>query len=64
MTINPATGWDSYFEWNDGIGFIDAIESDREACVNIEETYKTHELCVAIDRSMESGEKVTLPLEP
>jgi len=28
----------------------------------MEEMYRTHELCVAIDRSMESGEKVNLPL--
>lgn len=42
--------------------FIEAVETDRQTRNNIEEMYRSHELCVAIDRSMESGEKVKLPL--
>ena len=42
--------------------FIEAVDTDRRTRNNIEEMYLSHELCVAIDRSMESGEKVTLPL--
>jgi predicted dehydrogenase len=42
--------------------FIDAVDTDRRSRNNIEEMLRTHELCVAIDRSMESGEKVRLPL--
>jgi predicted dehydrogenase len=42
--------------------FIEALDTDRQTRNNIEEMYRSHELCVAIDRSMESGEKVTLPL--
>jgi len=44
--------------------FIECIEKDSDTVVNIEETFKTHELCMAIDRSMETNEKVTLPLPP
>jgi predicted dehydrogenase len=42
--------------------FIAAVDTNRQSRNNIEEMYKSHELCVAIDRSMESGEKVKLPL--
>ena len=42
--------------------FIGAVNTDRQTRNNIEEMCRSHELCVAIDRSMESGEKVTLPL--
>jgi len=62
-TIMPDSGAVSHHPFQQLVDdFIEAIESDRDSCVNIEETYKTHELCVAIDRSMESGEKLTLPL--
>ena len=64
-TIMPDSGAVSHHPFQELVDdFIHAIENDGESCLNIEETYKTHELCVAIDRSMESGEKVTLPLEP
>jgi predicted dehydrogenase len=39
-----------------------AIVEDREAGVGIEEAYKSHELCLAIDRSIETGQPVRLPL--
>ena len=42
--------------------FIDAVDSDRQTRNNIEEMVRTHELCLAIDRSMDSGERVKLPL--
>ena len=42
--------------------FIEAVDTDRQTRNNIEEMYRTHELCLAIDRSMESGERVKLPL--
>ncbi len=62
-TIMPDSGAVSHHPFQQLVDdFIEAIEHDGESCLNIEETYKTHELCVAIDRSMESGEKVTLPL--
>jgi predicted dehydrogenase len=42
--------------------FVEAVDAGRESRNNIEEMVRTHELCVAIDRSMESGKKIKLPL--
>ena len=39
-----------------------AIVEDKEAGANIHEAYKSHELCLAIDRSIETGQPVKLPL--
>ena len=39
-----------------------AIVEDREAMANIDEAYKSHELCLAIDRSIATGRAVKLPL--
>lgn len=44
--------------------FLKAIEDDKYKNIgNIDETFKTHELCYAIERSMETGAIVKLPLE-
>jgi predicted dehydrogenase len=40
----------------------DALVNGTEATANIHESYKSHEICMAIDRSIETGEKVKLPL--
>ena len=40
----------------------DALVNDREARANIHEAYVSHEICLAIDRSIEMGQTVTLPL--
>ncbi len=42
--------------------FIDALKNNKEATANIYEAYKSHEICLAIDKSMESGKPVKLPL--
>ena len=43
---------------------VDCILQDRESHVNIADAYKTHEVCIAIDRSIaRGGEPVKLPLE-
>ena len=42
--------------------FADALVNDRAPLLNIDESYKAHELCLAIDKSIETGEKVKLPL--
>ncbi len=42
----------------------DALVNDKEATANIHEAYKSHEICLAIDRSIETGQKVKLPLAP
>jgi len=41
----------------------DALINDKEACANIHEAYASHEICLAIDRSLETGQAVKLPLE-
>jgi len=44
--------------------FVDCIRQDRESHCNIADAYRTHELCLAIDRSIaEGGRLVKLPLE-
>lgn len=43
--------------------FIECIREDRQPHCCIEDAYRTHELCMAIDRSIESGKPVALPLE-
>ncbi len=47
-------------------GMIDdlaaALLEEREAAANIHEAYKSHEICLAIDRSIETGQAVGLPL--
>jgi len=39
-----------------------ALVEDREAAAGIQEAYKSHELCLAIDRSIATGRPVQLPL--
>jgi hypothetical protein len=39
-----------------------ALQDDKEATANIHEAYRSHEICLAIDRSIETGEVVKLPL--
>ncbi len=41
----------------------DCILNDRESHCNVADAYRTHEACLAIDRSIQSGKPVTLPLE-
>ena len=42
----------------------EALVNNKEATANIHEAYKSHEICLAIDRSIETGQKVKLPLAP
>ena len=43
---------------------VDCIREDRQSHVNIADAYKTHEVCLAIDRSIaQGGQSVRLPLE-
>jgi predicted dehydrogenase len=42
--------------------FIEAVDTGGQSRNNVEEMVRTHELCVAIDRSMESGKTIKLPL--
>jgi predicted dehydrogenase len=44
--------------------FVECIRGGRESHCNVADGYRTHELCLAIDRSIEQGGRpVTLPLE-
>ncbi len=43
---------------------VDCILEDRESHVNVADAYKTHEVCIAIDRSIaQGGQPVKLPLD-
>jgi predicted dehydrogenase len=42
--------------------FVDCIRHDRQPHCNIADGYRSHELCMAIDRSLEEGGPVKLPL--
>ena len=62
-TIMPDSGAVSHHAFKELVGdFIDAIENDRPALVNIEETLKVHEVCFAITEAIETGKIVKLPL--
>lgn len=62
-TVMPDSGSVSHHPFQYLIDdFIEAVDEDRETMLNIEEMVKTHELCIAIDRSGESNERVRLPL--
>lgn len=43
--------------------FVRCILDDRESHCNMADAYRTHELCMAIDRSLELGGSVRLPLD-
>ncbi len=43
--------------------FFDCIMKDKENLINIDQSYRSHELCIAIDRSIEAGKPVKLPLK-
>ena len=43
--------------------FVDCILQGRESHCNIADAYRTHEVCIAIDRAIASGKPVRLPLE-
>jgi len=42
---------------------VDCIREDRESHCNLADAYHTHEVCMAIDRSLATERPVTLPLD-
>jgi predicted dehydrogenase len=42
--------------------FLEALDKGRPPMLNIDEMFRTHELCMAIDLSIETGKPVKLPL--
>jgi len=64
-TVLPDSGAVDHHPFDDEINhLVDCIREDRESFVNIADAYKTHEVCIAIDRSIaQGGQPVRLPLE-
>jgi UDP-N-acetyl-2-amino-2-deoxyglucuronate dehydrogenase len=63
-TVMPDSGAVSHHPFKNLVDdFLEALDTGRQPMLNIDEMYKTHELCMAIDRSLETGESVSLPLE-
>lgn len=65
-TIMPDSGDVHHHPFDAEINeLVDCIRKGRESHCNIADAYKTHELCLAIDRSAAQGGKpVKLPLSP
>lgn len=64
-TILPDSGDVSHHPFDAEMGhFLECIVQDRESHCSIADAYRTHELCIAIDRSIAAGGRpVRLPLE-
>ena len=63
-TIMPDSGAVSHHPFKGLVDdFLQALDEGRSSMLNIDEMFKTHELCMAIDTSIETGKPVTLPLE-
>ncbi len=64
-TILPDSGAVEHHPFDDEVNhLVECIREDRESHVNIADAYRTHEVCMAIDRSLEKGgQPVKLPLE-
>lgn len=62
-TILPDSGEVEHHPFTGEVAhFLECIRSGRESHVNLEDAVKTHEVCLAIDRSVAMGRPVTLPL--
>lgn len=63
-TITPDSGDVHHHPFDAQINhFVDCILNEVESHCNVEDAYKTHELCLAIDQSLaEGGRPVQLPL--
>ena len=63
-TTLPDSGDVSHHAFDGQINaLVDAIRSGEESHCNIADAYYTHEVCLAIDRALETGQTVKLPLE-
>jgi len=65
QTILPDSGAVDHHPFDDEMNhLVECIHEDRESYVSIADAYKTHEVCMAIDRSIEQGgQPVKLPLD-
>lgn len=64
-TILPDSGAVEHHPFDDEINhLVECILDNKESHVNVADAYKTHEICLAIDKSIElGGACVRLPLE-
>ena len=64
-TIKPDSGAVDHHPFDQEMShLVDCIREDRPSHVDIADAYRTHEVCIAIDRSIaEGGKPVKLPLE-
>jgi len=64
-TIRPDSGAVEHHAFDAEMNhLVECIQEDRESHVNIADAYRTHEVCIAIDRSIaRGGQPVKLPLE-
>ncbi|MFH1264344.1 MAG: Gfo/Idh/MocA family oxidoreductase [Planctomycetota bacterium] len=64
-TVLPDSGAVDHHPFDEEMNhLVDCIREDRESFVNIADAYKTHEVCIAIDRSIaQGGHPVRLPLD-
>ncbi len=65
QTVLPDSGAVEHHPFDAEINhFVDCIREGRESHCNIADAYRTHEVCIAVDRSLAQGGKpVKLPLE-
>ena len=65
QTILPDSGAVEHHPFDAEVNhLVDCIRENRESHCNIADAYRTHEVCIAVDRSLAQGGKpVKLPLE-
>lgn len=65
QTILPDSGAVEHHPFDAEVNhLVDCIREERESHCNVADAYHTHEICIAIDRSIERGGRpVSLPLE-
>jgi predicted dehydrogenase len=65
QTVLPDSGAVDHHPFDDEMNhLVECIREDRESHVNIADAYRTHEVCMAIDRSIaQEGQPVKLPLD-
>lgn len=63
-TVLPDSGDVNHHPFDGEVDHLVAcVSEDRESHCNVADAYRSHEVCLAIDRSLELGRPVTLPLD-
>jgi predicted dehydrogenase len=64
-TVTPDSGAVEHHPFDAEVNhLVDCIRQDRQSHCSVADAYRTHEVCLAIDRSIEEGGRtVKLPLE-